>query len=330
MKRLVSLAAAATVAACAAAHADSAPDCTLKEFASLDIAFDGGAMTVPVKIANADRRMMIDLAVPDTGVRESLANELQLRQLDLPGGIAGVTYAGDKVAKQVVLPDFQIGRIKVENAKVLMFGGNKLPPDVVGILGTGLFDKLDAEIDFKKAKLNLFSPDHCEGNVVYWTDTFASFPFRLGAIHQTYLRAEMDGKTVKTSFATTDEHSSMMLSAAKQLFDLTPDSPGMTVAARNTDGTPSVYRYPFKQMLFGGVAINNPAIDIVVDTGPRCNGTVILDRGDFKTCYGAVDVYLGFNVLRKLHLYIASDERTLYITAADASAPPVPAPSKTP
>jgi hypothetical protein len=37
-----------------------------------------------------------------------------------------------------------------------------------------------------------------------------------------------------------------------------------------------------------------------------------------------VDVYLGFNVLQKLHLYIASDERTLYITAAGASAPPAP------
>jgi hypothetical protein len=244
MRRLALFFVAVTVAASTAAHADSARDCTLKEFASLDIAFESGAMTVPVKIAGVDRRLAVDLSIPDTGVRESLANELQLKQSPLPPGIGTVGYTGDKVTTQVVLPDFEIGPLTLKNAKVLVFAGSKLPSDVAGVLGTGLFAKLDAEIDFTKAKLNLFSPDHCEGNVVYWTDKFASFPFRLGEIRQTYLRADLDDTAVRTSFTTDGTNSSMTLSSAKRLFDLTPDSPGMTVTARNADGTPSIYRYP--------------------------------------------------------------------------------------
>ncbi len=40
---------------------------------------------------------------------------------------------------------------------------------VVGVIGTDLLGKFDVDLDIAHKKLNLFSPDHCKGQVVYWT-----------------------------------------------------------------------------------------------------------------------------------------------------------------
>jgi hypothetical protein len=44
----------------------------------------------------------------------------------------------------------------------------------VGILGMDFLSRFDIEPDVTKGKFNLYSQDHCPGQVVYWSDTYAS------------------------------------------------------------------------------------------------------------------------------------------------------------
>ena len=61
-----------------------------------------------------------------------------------------------------------------------------------------------------------------------------------------------------------------------------------------------IYRYPFKSLTFGGVAIDNPDIVLVPDAQSRFPG--------------GHRFVLGMNILRRLHLYIAYREKKLYVT----------------
>ncbi len=59
--------------------------------------------------------------------------------------------------------------------------------DFGGILGSEMLRNVDVDFDFSANKVNLFSPDHCAGNVVYWqtpTVPVAIVPFTLNASGQ--------------------------------------------------------------------------------------------------------------------------------------------------
>ena len=54
------------------------------------------------------------------------------------------------------------------------------PEGLDGIIGIHAFQSMDFELDFSAGKLNLFMPDYCPGNVVYWTRSgFGQLPFRI-------------------------------------------------------------------------------------------------------------------------------------------------------
>src|SRR6185437_5374455 len=89
--------------------------------------------------------------------------------------------------------------------------------------------------------------------------------------------------------------------AAKRLFDLTPDSPGMKVAEDGTDGygrSHKIYRYQFASLDMGGIAFKNPRI-------------MVADMAD-----NGIDMILGMHQLHGLHLYFAYKEKKLYVTSA--------------
>ena len=88
----------------------------------------------------------------------------------------------------------------------------------------------------------------------------------------------------------------------------------------------TVYRYPFKTLIAGGLAIGNPEIRID-DNGDResiCDGSFQTNYyGHYNNariyrCFGSADLHLGIRELRSLRLIIAFSEHNLYLTAADA------------
>jgi Tfp pilus assembly protein PilF/predicted aspartyl protease len=204
--------------------------------------------------------------------------------------------------KYVTMPSMQIGPAKV--SKVDFFVAPQgYTQRLDATLGAEWLSQFDVEIDPVKNTVSMFSHDHCEGQVVYWPhDDLAVVPFRLvkGEGH-IKLTLKLAGQDVRVMIDTGAPDSVLSMRAAKHLFDLTPDSPGMEVAEGDRDAFGRVhkmYRYQFSSLDMGGIAFKNPRI-------------MIADMAD-----DGEDLILGMHQLHGLHLYFAYGEKKLYVTSA--------------
>ncbi len=175
-----------------------------------------------------------------------------------------------------------------------------LDKDMVGTLGPDFFLQYEVEFDFAAHKMNLFSQDHCPGQVVYWThDPAAAIPFKLDEAGHIVVDATLDDHDIKAIIDTGATTSALKMAGAQSLFDLSPGSPGMTKISSNT-ATGGNYKYTFKTLSLAGMNFNNPMIVLVGDANP------------------AGQLLLGGHQLNKLHLFISYKEHLLYATAANA------------
>jgi len=119
-------------------------------------------------------------------------------------------------------------------------------------------------------------------------------------------------------------NSTLSATKARIAFDLTADSPG-SVPLGTVDGDPEHKRFGhvFSSLDFGGVAVANPHVAIIPDlVGAKDpnNGFTTGSRVQRVDDGLASDLTVGMDVLKHLHIYIAFDERKLYISAADTPA----------
>jgi hypothetical protein len=154
---------------------------------------------------------------------------------------------------------------------------------------------------------------------------------RVPLVPDTHIRVPvtLDGKDFLAVINTGAARSTMSANTAKFVFGITADSPGsVPLGVVDHDPNHKVFGHVFGSLTFDGITVNNPHIAIMPDllgskdpdndftTGSRIQR---VDDG-----LGS-EVTIGMDVLRRLHLYIAFDERKLYITAANAGAPIAPA-----
>jgi hypothetical protein len=183
-------------------------------------------------------------------------------------------------------------------------GGGTISPDVFG--------RYDVEFDFAAGKLHLWSPQHCPGKVVYWTQQpYMALPIRVDAVKQIHFSATVDGKEMDALLDTGSSKSILRLDMARAVLGWVSNPPGLLC---EKDG--AYCHYPFKALSFGGVAVNNPNIDIIPDqlVGLRERGEVHENTGNMH----APELIIGTSVLKNLHLYIAYREGVIYGTGAAA------------
>jgi len=151
--------------------------------------------------------------------------------------------------------------------------------------------------------------------------------YKIGALHLN--DAAIDGMVIERK-GNGPDYPSYVISAntAKFVLGVASDSPGSTPLG-SVDGDPKhvAFTHTFSTLTFDGVTVTNPHFavtpDLIGDKDPNNSS-----RTDTRTRriddYISVDLTVGMEVLRKLHLYAAFGERNLYITPASA---PVPAPA---
>ncbi len=209
---------------------------------------------------------------------------------------------GLRMDKLVKMPSIQIGPAKIQKVEFFIMPEGYMEK-VDGTLGAEWLSQFDVEIDPVKNTVSLFSHDHCEGQVIHWPhNDLAAIPFTLvRGEHHIKLTLNLAGKDVRVMIDTGAPDSVLSMRAAKHLFDLTPDSPGMTQTENSTDEYGRVhkeYSYQFSTLDMGGIAFKNPRITIA-------------DTADDDE-----DLILGMHQLHGLHLYFAYGEKKLYVTSA--------------
>jgi predicted aspartyl protease len=200
-------------------------------------------------------------------------------------------WGGWPVRQVTDVSEFGLGRLKSPNTPFMVLNEAAISD---GLLGADFLYYFDLDFDFAKAKLNLISPDHCKGKVVYWSKgDYGVVPFEYDTQRKIALSVVLDGKKLNAVLDTGASVTVMSLETAASLFDWDEDD---IVKGRQ--------KPVFASMAFGSVVISHPAITLVSD-----KESVLLGSRQPK-------MIIGMDVLRRLHLYISYKEKMIYVTPA--------------
>lgn len=331
---------AALSGVCGPAMATAADDCPpLTRITSVDTTTGpGGYMLVPVKIGDAQRLMLFDTGGSLSSITPAAAAELHIPTYQSRVRIADVT--GKVSDRFAIVPSITIGTAESKQAQYMVLPGDQMrgmsAGGVAGLLAPA--PGVDIDIDFAGHKLSFFSPNHCDGKVVYWpTDAVAVVPMRNAGLQtgsafsaqrfdlqteRIMIPVILDGKQVDALIDTGSTNNVLNLRVAEDRFGVDLKSPDVQPLGQlGNNASAKTYRKRFATMSFEGVTVTNPVIDLIPDkqTGAfgedRPTGSLIhqADRG-------LPDLIVGMSVLSKLHMYVAYKERKVYITAAAAAA----------
>jgi predicted aspartyl protease len=304
-------------------HAD---ECRLVRVASLDMTdTNGGRFFVPVTIEGTSELMLVDTGAPATTVEQKTATDLQLITHRL---FADAFYnsVGEEFKELAIIHSLGIDQLHASNVHALV-QPSPLSHDtrMAGTLGVDLLGNYDVDLDFAAHKMNLMSPDHCPGKVVYWSaDTVAVVPIRVVQDGHIIVPVTLDGRELDAILDTGASQTILSQEAAQNIFGLQPgtsDTP--EIGHLHAADAPTVYSHMFKTLTLEGLTIGNPTVIIFPDLmkdkmeqspslGSRLSGV-----GEAN---GVTDLTLGMKELRRLHLYISYKEKKLYITPAGPTA----------
>jgi predicted aspartyl protease len=303
----------------------------LKIMTSLDVKPDGAGRPMITAMIN-DKPVAL---LVDTGGGLSSLTKRAVRELNLPTSESRIrltNIAGSSENLEARLPSIVLGSLRLEGPYFMVLPGPEDGGSEIGtfggLLGSEMLRNVDFDFDFAANKVNLISQDHCTGNVVYWpASTVAIVPFTFSAQGHITFRMELDGRRVNAMLDTGASNTVLNLDIARRTFRVDVNASDVEKVGEIGKSQTGVYRRRFKTIAFEGVTVANPIItmypDLMGGAGPAQpqTGSLIRDaRG------GLPDVILGMNVLSEMHVYIASKERKLYMTAANPQ--PASAPAK--
>jgi hypothetical protein len=248
------------------------------------------------------------------------------------------------------VPDFKLGAVESKDVALMIAPslGSEATRGIDGILSPDLLVRYDMELDFASDTMNLFSPDHCPGHVVYWNPpAVATVPITLeqsrsdpdhrdrSPLHEVavkaselgrreldgfhiYVQVMLDGHDIKALVDTGATGSALSKGMAEKLFGLTMGTPDTPVQGNlNGDASVKTFSHRFKSLSFGTVSISDPRLTIIPNVMNRNIDPQPLVADRTKTERDLInqpDLILGMDVLRRLRLYFAFEEGKMYVS----------------
>jgi predicted aspartyl protease len=279
-------------------------ECKLHRIASLPMTRAGTLITIPVSVNGKELHFLVDTGGYVTSISQDVAASLKLEPHNIM--MNRIEDAGGKVASQYVWADsFKLGGMEAKKFDLMV--DLLKDPHIDGTLAPDLLRNFDLDFDFATMTLNLFRPHACEGQAVYWTKDYIALPMDILKSGHARVDITLDNENMDAILDTGASASVMTLNSARHYFDLDKDSSGVSKLGHVVSGQGSVndsYRYAFKSLSMGGVAVTNPKI-------------VLADAPTVMAVEHA-SLILGMSELRYLHLYFAYHERKLYISTVQA------------
>jgi predicted aspartyl protease len=293
-----------------------AEDCRLAQAAviPLEEARDGH-FAIQATIEGETVKLVLDTGASGSFIDRSFVERHGLTQIDTP--ILGYGLTGKPIDHVARLGRLSLGTAMIKDSTfaVSELAPSQLADNIVGLLGSNYLTRYDVEIDTEGGKLKLFRQDHCPGRVVYWAHEYFKVPVHLTPDRRLEVGIDIDGKALRALIDTGAFRTTMRLATARDVFDVAADSPGSTSLGKisGVEGiTLDSFSHRFAHFTLGGITVENSEITIAdIDAGrgaePRI-GTLIRGQLDQQ------DVLIGTPLLRRLHLFIAYSESTVYFT----------------
>jgi predicted aspartyl protease len=316
----------------ASAHADDCPQ--LRMVATVPMAYDrGGRPIIPVTIGTAQKYMLVDTGGALSMIGQPIVDQLGLSHEKVQ--IEQYDVAGEFSDQAADVAPFVIGNLVAKHMQFMIDPDkSEYAGDMAGIIGPTILRFYDVDFDFGSNKFNLLSPDHCPGKVIYWpAAAVAVVPIRVAkTAGHIVVPVTLDGIKFNALIDTGASNTFMTTTVAESTFGLKLDSADTpTIASLSGPSAARVYRHKFHSLELEGIAINNPAIDIIPDlnrsklSSAPALGSRLATRDEAQSLE---DITIGIDVLRHLHVYIAYKEQMLYLTPATAppatATPPAP------
>ena len=276
----------------------------------------GGGLTVPVKVNGQDMEFSLSSTSQPTMISQAAADQAKIPTVTRPAGEYVVNSGGGSNAKGAKVSSFELGRLRAGATTLVV----EPRLTMAGILGLDFLSSYDLDLDFGADRMRLFSPNHCEGKVMYWqAPVLGRVPLVPSDV--IYVRVDLDGHSILAAINTGESRSAISREVAEKLFRFTPGEADTVEMDEALPGE-KLYRHVFGKLSFGDIQVQNPHIVII----------------PLKKAFGGTefpDLFIGTDILRKLHLYFAFQERMMYVSPASApetsaaagssQAPPAPA-----
>ncbi len=303
----------------------AAKSCTLTQLASYKItAYSNGVMSIPVDVSGSIENMLLDPDVETSAVTTEFVRSFAFPTETVSPGVVEtfIRYRGTHIERTVVLPQVTFGSAKLQNVKVFVWPDALSPmKGFGGVIGMDLMQYVDMEFDIGLFRLNLFSPNHCDGQGLYWSRAAAVLPFEFDSENKVRFQMDLNGKPFGVGLAIRTGPAVMPMWAATEKLGLDANSPGMTPVAYG------VHQYLFHTLSAGGISIGQPIVNLFDQRNS--------DRCDVKPpgsllgwACSEPDLRLTLDLLTRLRLYFAVNEKKVYITGFNATRDDAPPPPK--
>ncbi len=298
----------------------AARDCKLIRLGSADLSVLNDRILVQVTINDHPARMLLDLASVATLVERRYVNPLGLQVRSLSSH--ALHYDNLPITQITELTSFGVGSLLFGKAGLFVFPDDAAPSaesePIVGRVGMDALRDIDFELDFSNQKLNFYSPDHCTGAVVYWTDNYSSAELTRGPLGNYYFPIELEGKKVEASLSTLGETTRLGTQVTQRLYGF--DENSKDVETQTDSAGHPVAHFRAMALTGRGITIRNAQIELVTGKADLCSLSTKFMVAHYEDCKGAeAPLRLGLNVARRLHLYFATKERVLYFSDAAAT-----------
>lgn len=333
--KILAAATAALMLSAAPAFAQSACP-ALKQLAEVKLTRSAsGQFLAPVTINGTKKQMLLATGVDVSNIRPSVAEELKLPLREgrtevnvgsAPLGGAGV-LSGQTGIRSIPNNDrlahidgFGLGTVQSGQGDLLVAA-----PDTdsdrtrAGALGMDILKHVDFDLDLGNSALNLFAPDHCAGQVVYWkTSNALALPFTYDSKGRIRIPVQLDGVTLNALVDTSETQDVVNLDVAKAKLKFS-ETGAQKMADQAGTGAKN-YNGRFGKLSLDGIDISNLQAVVREDKVKRPNnfgdvkiGSSIRQNAEDNR---EPDFTLGLSTLSKLHIYVASKEMKLYISPA--------------
>ena len=190
-----------------------------------------GRPAVTAMLGDTQKTLLVDTGGGWTSLTKRTVREMNLPTAKEGRGAELVNVAGQTSQLMAEVPSFAIGQVRQMPAYFYVDPGKddmdaKTRAEYDGASAPDFLQHFDVDFDFAQKKLNLFSPAHCDGKVVYWdASAVAVIPFRL--VNRTHIvfPVQLDGKTLDAELDTGSVGTVLNLNAARRLFGLDTEAP---------------------------------------------------------------------------------------------------------
>ena len=313
-----------SLAAAAPARAQTCPPLRMLAQIRMVPVNDGTKMLVPVTINGADKFMVFDTGAAASSLTHAAADALGLSVYTVERERGGALYDvnGEVSRTAASVADFRLGGQQMGSVQFRIWPDpemEKAGPDLAGILSPRELLSFDVDADFSSRILTLFSPDHCEGNVLYWKAGLVSAgDIEMRDDGHIHVPAALDGQELDAIIDSGATISVLSAAAARRSLGLTPSSPGMEPSPSLTKYPQyPVYRHRFAKLDFNGVTVLNPVVAIWPEARDRSERSMQSTGNRAmppRIGVKPAQLIIGMDVLSKLHAYFAFREHRLYVS----------------